>query len=157
GTAPTKRALPTTDSSTLQLQQATLRRAATNAVRTDSAVLVGASRCHCRRCSCRRCPCRRCSCRRCPCRRCFVFSRMAPRFPFSVALALALALALAPPPAPSPAAAQSGAARPRAASLAHALTDTLRVLLDRAVADSAFPGAFAVVGDHQGVIASYGA
>src|SRR5207249_4515586 len=55
------------------------------------------------------------------------------------------------------AAAQSVASRPRAPSLARTVTDTLRVLLDRAVADSAFPGAFAVVGDHRGVIASYGA
>ncbi|HVZ76937.1 MAG TPA: serine hydrolase domain-containing protein [Gemmatimonadaceae bacterium] len=33
----------------------------------------------------------------------------------------------------------------------------MRTVLDAAVADSAFPGAYAVVGDHTGVIAEYGA
>jgi beta-N-acetylhexosaminidase len=42
-------------------------------------------------------------------------------------------------------------------SLARLLGDSIRVLLDRAVADSAFPGAFAVVGRHDRVLAQYGA
>jgi serine-type D-Ala-D-Ala carboxypeptidase len=42
-------------------------------------------------------------------------------------------------------------------SLISALRDTLRAVLDRAVADSAFPGAYAVVGTSRGVIADYGA
>ena len=37
------------------------------------------------------------------------------------------------------------------------LGDSLRSLLDRAVEDRAFPGAFAVVGNHAGVLAQYGA
>lgn len=42
-------------------------------------------------------------------------------------------------------------------SVARLLSDSIRVLLDRAVADSAFPGAFAVVGRHDRVLAQYGA
>jgi beta-glucosidase-like glycosyl hydrolase/CubicO group peptidase (beta-lactamase class C family) len=42
-------------------------------------------------------------------------------------------------------------------SLAKPLGDTLRVLLDRAVADSAFPGAYAIVGRHDRILARYGA
>ena len=38
-------------------------------------------------------------------------------------------------------------------SLARALHDSLRIVLDRAYADSAFPGAIAVVGNHAGVLA----
>ena len=37
------------------------------------------------------------------------------------------------------------------------LRDTVRALLDRARADSAFPGAFAVIGNRDSVLASYGA
>ncbi|HVZ48145.1 MAG TPA: glycoside hydrolase family 3 N-terminal domain-containing protein [Gemmatimonadaceae bacterium] len=37
------------------------------------------------------------------------------------------------------------------------LADTMRVVLDAAVRDSAFPGAFAVVGNAAGVLAQYGA
>lgn len=37
------------------------------------------------------------------------------------------------------------------------LTDTLRTILDAAVRDSAFPGAYAVVGRRSGIIAEYGA
>lgn len=37
------------------------------------------------------------------------------------------------------------------------LRDTVRVLLERARADSAFPGAFAVVGNRDGVLAQFGA
>jgi len=37
-----------------------------------------------------------------------------------------------------------------------ALSDSVRHVLDRALHDSAFPGAYAVVGNHAGVIASYG-
>ena len=46
---------------------------------------------------------------------------------------------------------------PAPVSRARAITDTLRTLLDRAVADSAFPGAYAIVGNHEGIIAQYGA
>jgi CubicO group peptidase (beta-lactamase class C family) len=35
--------------------------------------------------------------------------------------------------------------------------DTVRATLDRAVADSAFPGAYAIVGTHDRILASYGA
>jgi len=66
-----------------------------------------------------------------------------------------LTLAIA---APRPAAAQ--APRPEAsarAALAHALADTLRNVLDSAVRERAFPGAFAAVGDHTGILAEYGA
>jgi CubicO group peptidase (beta-lactamase class C family) len=37
------------------------------------------------------------------------------------------------------------------------LYDSMRSTLDRAVADSAFPGAFAIVGTHDRILASYGA
>lgn len=36
------------------------------------------------------------------------------------------------------------------------LRDTIRVVLDRAVSDSAFPGAVAMIGTSEGVVASYG-
>lgn len=42
-------------------------------------------------------------------------------------------------------------------ALASALGDTLGAVLSRALADSAFPGAYAVVGDRQGVLAELGA
>ena len=42
-------------------------------------------------------------------------------------------------------------------SLRRRMLDTVRLVLERAVADSAFPGAFAVVGTRDGVIASLGA
>ena len=38
-----------------------------------------------------------------------------------------------------------------------ALRDTIRAILERAVADSAFPGAYAIVGNRRGVLASVGA
>ncbi len=37
------------------------------------------------------------------------------------------------------------------------LDDTVKSVLDRAVADSAFPGAYAIVGTHDQILASYGA
>ncbi|MBI1808967.1 MAG: beta-lactamase family protein, partial [Gemmatimonadetes bacterium] len=46
---------------------------------------------------------------------------------------------------------------PAADPLSKRLTDSLRVLLDRAVADSAFPGAYVVVGRKDRVLAQYGA
>jgi len=53
------------------------------------------------------------------------------------------------------------ATEPRSASAgmpwAGRLADTLRLLLDAAVRDSAFPGASVVVGRHDGVVAEYGA
>ncbi len=38
-----------------------------------------------------------------------------------------------------------------------ALRDSIRIVLDRAIADSAFPGAYVVVGNRDGVLAEYGA
>ncbi|HEY5218617.1 MAG TPA: serine hydrolase domain-containing protein, partial [Gemmatimonadaceae bacterium] len=67
-------------------------------------------------------------------------------------LLLAALLAL-----PRPLAAQVQAPPPGLANLGRALRDTLATVLDAAVRDSAFPGAFAVVGNHSGVLASYGA
>ncbi len=79
---------------------------------------------------------------------------MPPRLSRSaIALLVAAAaprLALAQGPSAPPAAVRPGA-------LARTLHDTLRTVLDAAVLDRAFPGAFAVVGDHRGVLASYGA
>ncbi len=43
------------------------------------------------------------------------------------------------------------------ATVAGALTDTLRIVLDAAVLDHAFPGAYAVIGNHAGIVAEYGA
>jgi CubicO group peptidase (beta-lactamase class C family) len=66
--------------------------------------------------------------------------------PFVVLVSCAVAAASAP------AVAQSAAhtkAAPRTAA-AKALRDTLQSILDRAVADSAFPGAVAVIGSHSG-------
>lgn len=40
---------------------------------------------------------------------------------------------------------------------ARAVADSLKAVLDRAVADGAFPGAFAAVGTAEGVVAEYGA
>jgi CubicO group peptidase (beta-lactamase class C family) len=48
--------------------------------------------------------------------------------------------------------------RARAVSAARgAVLDSVRRVLDRAVADSAFPGAYAAVGTRDGVVAEYGA
>lgn len=46
---------------------------------------------------------------------------------------------------------------PAGRSVASALADTIRSVLDAAVRDSAFPGAYAVVGRRSGVMAEYGA
>jgi serine-type D-Ala-D-Ala carboxypeptidase len=70
------------------------------------------------------------------------------RLPASVFGALLLAACTRSEPVPVP---------PAPISRGAAVTLTLRTLLDRAVADSAFPGAFAIVGDHGGVLAQYGA
>ncbi len=43
------------------------------------------------------------------------------------------------------------------ASRINALQDSLRVVIDRAIADSAFPGAYVAVGNANGVLAEYGA
>ncbi len=48
-------------------------------------------------------------------------------------------------------------ASPAAIALTRALTDTLRAVLDAGVADHAFPGAYAVIGNHAGIVAEYGA
>ena len=69
--------------------------------------------------------------------------------------------AQAPPVPPSPATPRDAAPRasaPRVApAAARALADTLRAVLDRAVGDGAFPGAYAAVGTADGVLAEYGA
>jgi CubicO group peptidase (beta-lactamase class C family) len=44
-----------------------------------------------------------------------------------------------------------------AAPVSRAVADSLRAVIDRAIADSAFPGAYAVVGTREGIIAEYGA
>ena len=51
----------------------------------------------------------------------------------------------------------AAASMPRPDALSRILGDTLRALLDRAVVDSAFPGAFAIVGRHDRILAQYGA
>jgi serine-type D-Ala-D-Ala carboxypeptidase len=66
----------------------------------------------------------------------------------------ALAQAGGPDKAASRATTQKG--RPTAATR-EALRDTLRSILRRAIADSAFPGAIAVIGDHAGPIVSVAA
>lgn len=72
------------------------------------------------------------------------------------ALAAVLAATLpAASAAQGPHAAGAGGGRPSA--LARALHDTLRQVLDAAVRDRAFPGAFAVIGNHAGILATYGA
>lgn len=43
------------------------------------------------------------------------------------------------------------------AAVTRAVSDSLHAVIDRAVADGAFPGAFAVIGTREGVIAEYGA
>ena len=57
----------------------------------------------------------------------------------------------------APAIAQAPIAANPPPSVPRALGDTLRTVLDAAVADGAFPGAFAVVGNHAGILAEYGA
>ena len=60
---------------------------------------------------------------------------------------------------PHPAYAQGGPSAPTVspATVGRALSDTLRLVLDAAVRDHAFPGAYAVVGNHAGIVAEYGA
>lgn len=45
----------------------------------------------------------------------------------------------------------------RRAALAHELRDSVAKVLNAALADKAFPGAYAIIGDSRGVIAEYGA
>ncbi len=68
--------------------------------------------------------------------------------------AAAALLLLAAPPA---ARAQGPLHRPAPRPVATALADTLRAVLDAAVANGAFPGAYAAIGNHAGIVASYGA
>src|SRR5688500_18245902 len=49
--------------------------------------------------------------------------------------------------------AQSAAVARDRKSLARAISDSVRVVLTAAVADRAFPGAYAIVGDSRGVLA----
>ena len=58
---------------------------------------------------------------------------------------------------PRPARAQGPSAAPPTRAIADAVADTLRVVLDAAVENHAFPGAYAAIGNHAGIIASYGA
>ena len=73
----------------------------------------------------------------------------------------ALGSACAPRPAASatpPSTIVPAAARPvPTADVRRRLADTLRAVLDRAVADGAFPGAYAAVGTLDGVVAEHGA
>lgn len=65
------------------------------------------------------------------------------------------AAASSPPATPaSPVAASTDATAP--AALRTRVLDTMRVVLDRAARDSAFPAAYAVVGTRSGIIAEYG-
>lgn len=48
-------------------------------------------------------------------------------------------------------------AAPVGAALQQRVRDSIRVVLDRAVTDGAFPGAYAVVGTREGIVAEYGA
>jgi CubicO group peptidase (beta-lactamase class C family) len=76
----------------------------------------------------------------------------------SILVAAALSACAAPPrppAAPSPVTADPTAATARMADLAR-LRDTVRDVLDRALADSAFPGGVAVIGSRDGILASYG-
>lgn len=50
-----------------------------------------------------------------------------------------------------------GALAPAGARRGTPLADSLRATLDRAVVDSAFPGAFVIVGTHDRILAQYGA
>ena len=66
---------------------------------------------------------------------------------------LIVAAATARAQGPRPSAPPAGPAP----TLARALGDSMRSVLRAAVADKAFPGAFAVVGTHAGILAAYGA
>jgi CubicO group peptidase (beta-lactamase class C family) len=52
---------------------------------------------------------------------------------------------------------QGASPSPVPEAMARAVNDSLRAVLDRAVAEGAFPGAYAVVGTADGIIAEYGA
>ncbi len=71
---------------------------------------------------------------------------------FAAALTAVIACTRGVPPA----AAGPAPERPDRAALAAALEETTQVVLQHALADSAFPGAFAVIGDHSGVLAEEG-
>jgi len=76
------------------------------------------------------------------------------------ALSLAAAACARPPreaapPVAAPATTASAAA-PIASDARRRVQDTVRAVLDAALADSAFPGAYAVVGTRDGVVAEYG-
>src|SRR4029079_3633026 len=45
---------------------------------------------------------------------------------------------------------------PAPSELEQAIPDTIQAVLDRALGDSAFPGAFAVIGTHAGILAQTG-
>jgi CubicO group peptidase (beta-lactamase class C family) len=78
-----------------------------------------------------------------------------PRPLFVLLPALALGCARAPAASSEHVAVRSSAPDPGA--VAERVRDVLRSTLDAAVRDSAFPGAFAVVGTHAGIIAEVGA
>ena len=82
-----------------------------------------------------------------------------PRPPLALAaLALAALAACVAPPAPAvpPPAPAPTAATARMADIAR-LRDTVRDVLEQAVADSAFPGGVAVIGSRDGILASHSA
>lgn len=66
------------------------------------------------------------------------------------------AATVSPPQASSSSAVTRAAHRGPSAATIAMLRDTVRAVLNRARADSAFPGAFAVIGTRDSVIASYG-
>ena len=76
------------------------------------------------------------------------------------ALAAITACVRGTPPASAqparPAASPANVVSAHDAAFAAALHDSLRIVLDRAEADSAFPGAFAVVGDRNGILSELG-
>src|SRR6185503_5653780 len=89
----------------------------------------------------------------------FPFSDFAFRAPRALTFLAAAALASCVRPPATPVQSATGAIdvgtidRPRDAALAIALRDSLGAILGRAHADSAFPGAYAVVGTHDRILA----
>jgi serine-type D-Ala-D-Ala carboxypeptidase len=71
-------------------------------------------------------------------------------------LTLCIAVSTATVSAQAPRRPSHGARPPRASALTARLTDSARSVLTRALADGAFPGAIAVVGNKAGILASYG-
>ncbi len=71
-------------------------------------------------------------------------------------LALTLACSHAGPPVTVRPRTQVSSAGEVAPSIARRVADTMRVVLEKGTRDSAFPGAFAIVGNHAGIVARIG-